>query len=140
MGLPWKWTEIILSFLTLDPSTAFQTLLSTVMTTPFLLRDSCPQKLYNGHLSYIHPFQSILVHWCLECRPSCMPFPVSHPSHVQLFTTPWTVAHQAPLCPWIQWCAANLNIYVWIHWPQGAIYSLSISPTFPDKLTKIWNS
>ena len=36
-GLPWKWTEIILSFLRLRPSTAFQTLLLTMRTTPFLL-------------------------------------------------------------------------------------------------------
>ena len=42
-GLSWKRTEIILSFLRLHPSTAFQTLLLTMMTTPFLLRDSCPQ-------------------------------------------------------------------------------------------------
>ena len=42
-GLPWKWTEIILSFLRLHPSTAFQTLLLTMMAPPFLLRDSCPQ-------------------------------------------------------------------------------------------------
>ena len=39
----WKQIEIILSFLRLHPSTAFQTLLLTVMVTPFLLRDSCPQ-------------------------------------------------------------------------------------------------
>ena len=39
-GLPWKWTEIILSFLRLHPSTAFWTLLLTMMATPFLLRDS----------------------------------------------------------------------------------------------------
>ena len=43
-GLPWKRTEIILSFLRLHPSTAFQTLLLTVRATPFLLRDSCPQQ------------------------------------------------------------------------------------------------
>ena len=42
-GLPWKLTEIILSFLRLHPSTAFQTLLLTIMATPFLLRNSCPQ-------------------------------------------------------------------------------------------------
>ena len=41
--LPWKQTEIILSFLRLHPSTAFQTLLLTMMATSFLLRDSCPQ-------------------------------------------------------------------------------------------------
>ena len=34
--------EIILSFLSLHPSTAFQTLLFIMMATPFLLRDSCP--------------------------------------------------------------------------------------------------
>ena len=43
LGLPWKQTEIILPFLRLHPSTAFQTLLLTMMATPFLLRDSCPQ-------------------------------------------------------------------------------------------------
>ena len=41
--LPWKQAEIILSFLRLPPSTAFWTLLLTMMATPFLLRDSCPQ-------------------------------------------------------------------------------------------------
>ena len=49
LGLPWYWIvclenkQIILSFLRLHPSTAFQTLLLTTMATPFLLRDSCPQ-------------------------------------------------------------------------------------------------
>ena len=43
-GLPWKRTEIIMSFLRLHPITAFQTLLLTRMATPFLLRDSCPQQ------------------------------------------------------------------------------------------------
>ena len=41
-GLPWKRIEIILSFLRLHPSTAFQTLLLSIRATPFLLRDSCP--------------------------------------------------------------------------------------------------
>ena len=43
-GLPWKQTEIFLSFLRLHPSTAFWTFLLTMMATPFLLRDSCPQQ------------------------------------------------------------------------------------------------
>ena len=38
-GLPWKRTEIILSFLRLHPSTAFQTLLLTLMANPLLLRE-----------------------------------------------------------------------------------------------------
>ena len=42
-GLPWKWTEVILSFSRLHPGTAFWTLLLTMMVTPFLLRDSRPQ-------------------------------------------------------------------------------------------------
>ena len=37
-GLPWKQTEIILSFLRLHPSTAFLTLLLTMMASPFLAR------------------------------------------------------------------------------------------------------
>ena len=37
-------TEIILLFLRLHPSTAFQILLLTVMAAPFLLRDSCPRQ------------------------------------------------------------------------------------------------
>ena len=36
-GLPWKWTEIILSFLRLYPRTTFQALLLTMRATPFLL-------------------------------------------------------------------------------------------------------
>ena len=40
--LPWKRTEIILSFLRLHPSIAFQTLLLTMMATPFLPRDFLP--------------------------------------------------------------------------------------------------
>ena len=36
----WKRREIILSFLRLHPSTAFQTLLWTVSTSPLFLRDS----------------------------------------------------------------------------------------------------
>ena len=50
-GLPWKQTEIILSFLRLHPSTAFQTLLLTMMATPFLLRDSTCSSRYNGYPS-----------------------------------------------------------------------------------------
>ena len=36
--------KIILSFLRLHPSTAFRNFLLTLRATPFLLRDSCPQK------------------------------------------------------------------------------------------------
>ena len=50
-GLPWRRTEIILSYLRLHPSTAIWTLLLTMMATPFLLRDSCPSSRYNGHLN-----------------------------------------------------------------------------------------
>ena len=41
--LSWKRTEIIVLFLRVYASTAFQTLLLTMMATPFLLRDSCLQ-------------------------------------------------------------------------------------------------
>ena len=39
----WKWTKIILTFLRLHPSNAFQARLLTMRATPFLLRSSCPQ-------------------------------------------------------------------------------------------------
>ena len=52
LGLPWYWMIYLgnkqrfwdfESILRLHPSTAFQTLLLTMMAIPFLLRDSCPQ-------------------------------------------------------------------------------------------------
>ena len=42
-GLPWTCTKIIVSAWRLHLSTAFQTLLLTMMATPFFIRDSCPQ-------------------------------------------------------------------------------------------------
>ena len=47
----WKRTEIILSFLRLHPSTAFWTLLLTMMATPFLKGILAHSSRYNGHLS-----------------------------------------------------------------------------------------
>ena len=44
-GLPWRRTEIILSFLRLHPSTAFWTFLLTMIANPFLLSDSCTVKV-----------------------------------------------------------------------------------------------
>ena len=46
-GLPWKWTEVISLFFETAPSTTFQSLLFTLMATPFL----APSSRYNGHLS-----------------------------------------------------------------------------------------
>jgi len=44
--------------------------------TPFLLlRDSCCASRYNGHLNYICPFLSILVHRFLRCWYSLLPSP-----------------------------------------------------------------
>ena len=53
-----KQTEIILLFLRLYPSTAFQTLLFPMMAIPVLLRDSCPQ---------------LQIQWSSELKP---PIPV----------------------------------------------------------------
>jgi len=41
-GLPWKQTEIILSFLRLHPSTVFWTLLLTMMATLFFSEGFLP--------------------------------------------------------------------------------------------------
>ena len=43
--------RVILSFLRLHPSTAFWTLLLSMMATPFLLRILAHSSRYNGHLS-----------------------------------------------------------------------------------------
>ena len=41
-GLPWKQTEITVSFLRLHPTTAFRTLLLTMMATPFFSKGFLP--------------------------------------------------------------------------------------------------
>ena len=51
-GLPWKQTEIILSFLRLHPSTAFQTLLLTMMAMMTMMAE--PMERPN------HPHPSLL--------------------------------------------------------------------------------
>ena len=60
-NLLWNQTEILLSFLRLHPSIAFQTLFLTMKAFPFLKRDSVRSR-YNSHLNCIHSFCSILVH------------------------------------------------------------------------------
>ena len=60
--LPWKQTEIILSFLRLHPSTAFQTLVDYEGATPFVLRDSCPQYQIQWSSELNLSISSILIH------------------------------------------------------------------------------
>ena len=50
-GLPWKQTEMILLFFRLHPSTAFRTLLLTMMATHFFWGLPARSSKYNGHLS-----------------------------------------------------------------------------------------
>ena len=59
-GWPWKWTEIILLYLRLYPSTAFQTLLLTIRATQFLLRDAWRQQQRWGSSELNLP---VLVHF-----------------------------------------------------------------------------
>ena len=49
--LPWKWTEIILSFLRLHPITAFWTLLLTMMAIPFILSFFLPTVAVDSYRS-----------------------------------------------------------------------------------------
>ena len=79
-GLPWKLTEIILSFLRLHPSTAFQTVLLTMMVTPFLLRDSCPQ-FSSVQFSRSVMSDSLRPHESQHTRPPCLsPTPRVYPN------------------------------------------------------------
>ena len=59
-GLPWKRTEIIVSFLRLHLSTAFQTLLLTMMATPFLLSDSRSEEHTSELQSQMYIVSSLL--------------------------------------------------------------------------------
>ena len=60
-GLPWKQTEIILLFLSLHPSTAFRTLLLTMMATPFFSKYYT--NIIKGPLRYAYLiFCSFLLH------------------------------------------------------------------------------
>ena len=91
---PLWWKGHLLSFLRLHLSTAFQTLLLTGRAPPFLLRDSCPISIYHGHLNYIFPFWSILVHWFLKCWCSLLPSPVWP---LPIYLDSWT-QHSRILC------------------------------------------
>ena len=60
-GLPWKRIEIILLFLRLHPSTAFQTLLLTMMATSFLLRHSCPPVHFSSLIPRMSMFTLVIL-------------------------------------------------------------------------------
>ena len=63
-GLPWKQSEIILSFLRLHPNTAFQSLLFTMMATPISSKGFLPTvdvNIHSCHLLFYH-FQFALIH------------------------------------------------------------------------------
>ena len=91
-GLPWKWTEIILLFLRLHPSTAFWTLLLTMRAPPFLL---APWKK-----SYGQPRQHIKKqrHYFTNKGPSSQGYGFSS-SHVWM----WELDYKES---WVQenWC------------------------------------
>ena len=71
-GLPWIRTEIILSFLRLHPSTAFWTLLLTMMATPFLRRDSCLLLQFSSVQSSLSVVSNHLrPHELQHARPPC---------------------------------------------------------------------
>ena len=130
-GLPWKRTEVIVSFLRLYQSIAFWTLLLTMMATPFLLSDSCPLLLLLSCLS--HPtlcnpvdgsppgsslpgiLQARTLEWvAISFSNACM-----HAKSLQSCPTLcnlWTAAHQAPpatsIVEWVSISFSNLvNIY-----------------------------
>ena len=111
-GLPWKWTEIILSFLRLHASIEFQTLSLTTVATPFLLRDSCPfAKLLQSCPTLCNPIdgsppgstipgilQARTLEWVAISFSNAWKWKVKVKllSRVWLLASPWTAAHQAP--------------------------------------------
>ena len=81
-GLPLEGTAIILSFLRLHLSTAFQTLLLTMRTIPYLLRVSCLQFSHSVMSNSLRPHES------QHARPPCpSPTPGVHSDSHQ--SSPW---------------------------------------------------
>ena len=65
----------------------------------------------------------------LKSRHPCVPCVLSHFSCVQLFATPWTVAHQAPLSMGFSWQE------YWSGWPCLPPWDLPNSGFEPISLT-----
>ena len=122
----------------LHPSTAFWTLLLTTRANPFLLlRDSCCASRYNGHLNYICPFLSILVHRFLRCWYSLLPSPAW--PYLVYFDSNISDSYE------IFFTASNFTfttrtIYNWLSfplWPSCFILSGAVSncpPLFPSSI------
>ena len=104
-NLPWKWTKIILLFPRLHPSTAFQTFLLTMKAVAAAAKSlqSCltlcdpidgspPGSAVPGIL------QAKTLEWVAISFSNAWKLKgkVKSLSHVRLFVTPWTAAHQAP--------------------------------------------
>ena len=90
-GMPEKGTKIILLFLRLHPSTAFQTLLLTMRATPRLLRSCCPQ---------LSLFSCSVVSdslWPQACHASLACFPLLFPG---------VCSNSGPLS---QWCYPTIS-------------------------------
>ena len=97
--LPWKGTKIILSFWGLHPSTAIQTLLLTMMATPFLLRDSClirnlSSKAFLWQSFYGFPYPAALTPGALSHKVfalSAHMFPRGHVAPPKMDGSWWSV-------------------------------------------------
>ena len=92
----WKGTKIILLFLKLYPTTAFQTLFLTVGATPFLLRDSSHSNRYNCYLNCIRPFLSS---WEISIKAvpkiSVLPFPICcFPVEIKCLEQHWAIYYR----------------------------------------------
>ena len=126
-GLPQKQTEIILSFLRLHSSTAFQTLLLTMRATQFLLRNSCAQQqikwsseLNSSILVHLSSFSSI-------CQCSLLPLLLDH---IQ-FTLSWT-QHSRFLC--------NIVVYsIRLYFHHQTHPQLSNVSAFAQPLHSFWS-
>ena len=131
--MPWRRTEIILSFLRLHPSSAFQTLLSTMMATPFFWGIPARSGRCNGHLSEIHPFQSILVRCFLESRRSLL-LSLVWPLPICLDSWTW---HSRFLCN-IALYSIGSCFYHQSHPQLGIIFCFGCIPSFFLELFLHW--
>ena len=135
-GSSWKQTEIILSFLRLHPSTAFRTLLLTMMATPFLLRYSCPQ-FSSVQFSRSVMSDSLRPHESQHTRPPCpSPSPGVHSDSCMSMESVMPSSHLIlgrpllllpPIPPSIRVFANESTLRM--RWPKDWSFSFSIIPS-----------
>ena len=138
-GWPWKWTEIILSFLRLHPSTEFWTLADydgySISSKGFLPTVVDIMVIW---VKFTHSI-SILAHWFLKCQCSLLASPVwplpiyldSHTNHSRFLPILFFIASDSTSIPshihnWVLFCFGAIPSFfleLFLHWSPVAYWA-----------------